>query len=211
MMSPDQLIQTVAIAAIPVLFAITLHEAAHGIAAHHFGDVTARRSLNPVHYIDPIGTVLLPIISLWLGGILFGWARTSINYAALRQPKKNVLWIALAGPAANLLMALFWAFWAKMALNMEGNYFAEPLALMARIGIQINVVLAVLNLLPLPPLDGGHAAMSLLPSRQAYQLARIEPYGFIILIILLVTNVLGLILWPVIAFVKGLIYFFFGL
>lgn len=211
MMSPDQLIQTVAIAAIPVLFAITLHEAAHGIAAHHFGDVTARRSLNPAHYIDPIGTVLLPILSLWLGGILFGWARTFINYAALRSPKKDMFWVSLAGPAANLVMALFWGFLAKVALNMEGSYFAEPLALMAKIGIQINVVLVVLNLLPLPPLDGGHAAMSLLPRRQAYQLAKIEPYGFVILVILLVTNVLGLILWPAIGLLKGLIYFIFGL
>jgi Zn-dependent protease len=211
MMSPDQLIQTVAIAAIPVLFAITLHEAAHGMAAHHFGDMTARRSLNPVHYIDPVGTVLLPIVSLWLGGILFGWARTFVNYGALRHPKKDMFWVSLAGPAANLLMAVFWALCAKVALNMEGSYFAVPLALMAKIGIQINVILVVLNLLPLPPLDGGHAAMSLLPHRQAYQLAKLEPYGFIILIILLVTNVLGLILWPAIGLLKGLLYFIFGL
>ncbi len=212
----DQLIQLVAIGAIPILFAITLHEAAHGYVARHFGDMTAyqmgRISLNPLRHIDPIGTVLLPILSLWLGGILFGWAKpVPVNFGALRHPKKDMLWVSLAGPAANLFMALFWALCAKLALNMEGGYFALPLALMAKLGMQINIVLLVLNLLPLPPLDGGRVAISLLPHRQAYQLARLEPYGFVILIILLVTNVLGLILWPVIGLVTGLINFIFGL
>src|SRR5512135_1982033 len=153
-MDLDSLIQTIALAAIPVLFAITLHEAAHGYVARHFGDMTAyqqgRISLNPIHHIDPIGTVLLPILTLALGGILFGWAKpVPVNFAALRHPKKDMLWVALAGPASNLFMAFCWGLVAKFALSMQGNYFAEPMLDMAEIGIRINVVLIALNMLPL--------------------------------------------------------------
>jgi Zn-dependent protease len=215
-MQIDQLIQTIALAAIPVLFAITLHEAAHGYVARHFGDMTAyqagRISLNPLRHIDPVGTILLPIFTLWLGGILFGWAKpVPVNFAALRHPKKDMLWVALAGPASNLFMAMCWALLAKFALAMQGNYFAAPLHGMAQYGIQINVVLMVLNLIPLPPLDGGRVAVSLLPHRQAFQLAKIEPYGMFILIILLMTNLLGLILWPLVSMVIDLIKLIFGL
>lgn len=211
----DQLIQTIAIAAIPILFAITLHEAAHGYVARHFGDMTAARegriSLNPIHHIDPVGTVLLPILTLWLGGIIFGWAKpVPVNFAALRHPKKDMLWVALAGPASNLFMALLWALLAKFALTMQGNYFAEPMLDMAEYGIRINIVLIALNMLPLPPLDGGRVAVSLLPFRQAIMLSRLEPYGMFILIFLAMTPLLGMILLPVAQVLTGLIATVFG-
>jgi Zn-dependent protease len=215
-MQIEQLIQTVAIGAIPVLFAITLHEAAHGYVARHFGDMTAdkagRISLNPLHHIDPVGTILLPLLTLWMGGILFGWAKpVPVNFAALRHPKKDMLWVAIAGPASNLAMALGWALVYKMGLMFPENYFAGPLLGMAQIGIQINVVLMVLNLLPLPPLDGGRVAVSLLPHRQAFQLSKVEPYGMFILIFLAVTPVLGLILLPLVNLMFKLILLIFGI
>ena len=195
-MNFDALIQTIALAAIPVLFAITLHEAAHGYAARYFGDMTAyqqgRISLNPLRHIDPVGTILLPMLTLFIGGILFGWAKpVPVNFAALRHPKKDMLWVALAGPASNLAMALFWGAMIKLALMFPGNYFAEPLIGMAQFGVTINAILLVLNLLPLPPLDGGRIAVSLLPHRQAYQLSKIEPYGMFILIAMAVVPVAG--------------------
>jgi len=215
-MQIQELIQTVSLAAIPVLFAITLHEAAHGYVARHFGDMTAQQagriSLNPLHHIDPVGTVLLPLLTLWMGGILFGWAKpVPVNFAALRHPKKDMLWVAIAGPASNLAMALGWSLIYKLGLTFPENYFADPLLGMALWGIKINVVLMVLNLLPLPPLDGGRVAVSLLPHRQAFQLARIEPYGMIILIFLAVTSVLSLILTPPIRFIFRILLSLFGI
>jgi len=218
-MQIEQLIQTIAIGAIPVLFAITLHEAAHGYVARHFGDMTAdkagRISLNPLHHIDPFGTVLLPLLTYWLGGIPFGWAKpVPVNFGALRRPKQDMLWVAIAGPASNLAMALFWAMLYKFGYMFPENYFAGPLLGMSQIGIEINVVLMVLNLLPLPPLDGGRVAVSLLPHRQAFQLAKIEPYGMFILIILVIpiqgTSMLSLILSPIIRFVFKLFTMVFG-
>ena len=208
------LIQLIAIAAIPVLFAITLHEAAHGYVARHFGDMTAyqagRISLNPIRHIDPVGTILLPLLTLALGGILFGWAKpVPVNFAALRRPKQDMLWVAIAGPASNLLMALFWGLMIKVAWMFPGGYFTEPLLEMAQIGVKINAILLVLNLLPLPPLDGGRVAVSLLPHRQAYQLSRIEPYGMFILIGLAITPVLGWILTPPVVAVMKFINFIF--
>ncbi len=215
-MQIDQLIQTVAIGAIPVLFAITIHEAAHGYVARHFGDMTAdkagRISLNPLHHIDPFGTVLLPLLTLWMGGILFGWAKpVPVNFAALRHPKKDMLWVAIAGPCSNLVMALGWALMYRIGMMFPENYFAGPLLGMSQIGIQINVVLMVLNLLPLPPLDGGRVAVSLLPHRQAFLLAKVEPYGMFILIFLAVTPVLSLILLPLVNLVFKLILMIFGI
>jgi Zn-dependent protease len=212
----DQLIQTIAIAAIPILFAITLHEAAHGYVARHFGDMTADRegriSLNPVHHIDPVGTILLPILTLWLGGVLFGWAKpVPVNFGALRHPKKDMLWVALAGPATNLFMALGWGLLAKLAWMNQDSYFAIPLLEMAEIGIKINVVLIALNMLPLPPLDGGRVAVSLLPHKQAFMLARLEPYGMFILIFMVMTPLLSWVLLPPIALLTNLINFIFGL
>ena len=216
-MQIEQLIQTIAIAAIPILFAITLHEAAHGYVARYFGDPTAylagRISLNPLRHIDPVGTILLPMLTLWVGGILFGWAKpVPVNFSALRNPKKDMLWVAIAGPASNLFMALGWALMAKLALTFaDNNYFSQPMMKMAQIGININIVLMVLNLLPLPPLDGGRVAVSLLPRQQGYQLSRLEPYGMFILIFLAITPVLGWILRPFINVAYNGVQFIFGL
>lgn len=201
------LVQTIAIYALPVIFAITLHEAAHGYVARYFGDTTAARmgriSLNPIRHIDLVGTIIVPLSILLLGkllggvNILFGWAKpVPVNFAALRNPKADMLWVALAGPAVNLLMALLWALALKAAIVAPQNVFSYPLALMADKGIEINIVLMVLNLLPIPPLDGGRIAVSLLPIRLAVPFARLEPYGFPILLALMVSNLLGVILMP---------------
>ena len=215
-MHTEQLIQTIAIAAIPILFAITLHEAAHGYVARYFGDMTAARegriSLNPIHHIDMVGTILLPLLTLWLGGVLFGWAKpVPVNFGALRHPKKDMLWVALAGPASNLFMALVWGLLARLALFDQDNYFAEPMMEMAQIGIKINLVLIALNMLPLPPLDGGRVAVSLLPHKQAFMLARLEPYGMFILIFMVMTPLLGWVLMPLVSGLTELINFIFGL
>ena len=201
------LIQTLAIYALPVIFAITLHEAAHGYVARLFGDNTAyvlgRVSLNPVRHIDMVGTILLPLLILvaskllGTGGILFGWAKpVPVDFYALRHPKRDMLWVAAAGPFANLLMAVLWALALKFALITPHNAFTLPLSLMAEAGITVNLVLMVLNLLPILPLDGGRIAVSLLPNRLAYSYSRLEPYGFPILLLLLFTNTLGIILNP---------------
>ncbi|MEN6586935.1 MAG: site-2 protease family protein [Sulfuricella sp.] len=210
------LIQQIAVYALPVIFAITLHEAAHGYAAKHFGDTTAymlgRVSLNPLRHIDPVGTVLVPLVTLALGGILFGWAKpVPVNFGHLRNPKKDMLWVAAAGPGANLFMALLWGLVMKVGLTMPEGSLALPMALMGKAGITINTVLMVLNLLPLPPLDGGRIAVSLLPSRLAYSYARVEPYGMIILIALLFSGVLNFVLWPLVNGSMELIASLFGL
>lgn len=203
------LLQIVAVYALPVVFAITLHEAAHGYVARHFGDMTAtlegRVTLNPLKHIDPFGTVALPLIllgfsKLFGGGIIFGWAKpVPVNFAKLRHPKRDMLWVAAAGPFSNLLMAAFWALMVKGGLALEGSYFALPLMLMGAAGVLFNIIIMVLNLVPLPPLDGGRILVSLLPMRLARAVDRIEPYGFLILIVLLFTGVLGYVLWPAIA------------
>jgi len=194
------LIQKIAVFALPVIFAITLHEAAHGYAALRFGDRTAqmmgRISLNPLRHIDLVGTILVPAITVALGGILFGWAKpVPVNFGNLRHPKQDMLWVAAAGPAANLVMAIFWAAMIKLAIVVPSGY-SQPLALMGMAGVTINAILATLNLLPIPPLDGGRIAVSLLPPRWAYLLARLEPYGLFVLIALLATGILGMIIGP---------------
>lgn len=194
------LVQKIVIYAIPIIFAITVHEASHGYVAKYFGDMTAqnegRITLNPLKHIDPFGTILLPALTIMLGGILFGWAKpVPVNFAQLRNPKKDMLWVAAAGPASNLVMAIFWALVMKFS-SMAPAAFVMPLILMAKAGITINVVLMILNLLPLPPLDGGRIAVSLLPDRLAYSFSKLESYGFVILIVLLFTGVLSKILEP---------------
>jgi Zn-dependent protease len=202
-------VQVIAIYAIPVVLAITLHEASHGYVAMRFGDTTAyaagRVSLNPIRHIDPIGTIALPLVLLAIGkllgggGILFGWAKpVPVNFSNLRDPKRDMLWVAAAGPLSNLAMALIWAVALKVGISAQGNAYALPLALMGAAGVFINVIIMVLNLLPLPPLDGGRILVSLLPHRAARAVSRLEPYGFVILIVLLFTGMLGLVLWPVI-------------
>lgn len=195
--------QKIAVSAVPIIFAITVHEAAHGYIARYFGDMTAqeqgRISLNPLQHIDPVGTILIPAITLVVGGILFGWAKpVPVNFSRLRHPKKDMLWVALAGPGSNLVMAILWAFVIKFCLIFQFS-FSHALAYMGAVGIMINVVLMVLNLIPLPPLDGGRVAVSLLPNRLAYQYAKVERFGFIILIALLFSGVLSKIMNPFIA------------
>jgi len=214
------LLQVIAIYALPVIFAITLHEAAHGYVAKHFGDMTAymegRVSLNPLRHIDPFGTIALPLILLGLtklvgGGIIFGWAKpVPVNFANLRHPKRDMLWVAAAGPLSNFVMALIWALPVKIGLSLPENYFALPLALVGAAGVFFNIIIMVLNLVPLPPLDGGRILVSLLPRRVAWRVARIEPYGFLILILLLFTGVLGTMLWPAIGVLMALVAGLFG-
>lgn len=204
------LIQKISIYALPVVFAITVHEASHGYVAKYFGDMTAeaegRISLNPLRHIDPVGTILVPLVMLLLpGGFLFGWAKpVPVNFSRLRHPKRDMLWVAAAGPMSNLAMAILWVFALKFSATMPPAV-QVPLSLMSQAGIMINVVLMVLNLLPLPPLDGGRIAVSLLPHRLAYPFSQLERYGFIILLVLLFTGILGRILGPLVDVVIGML------
>lgn len=210
-MEIEPLVRTIAIYALPVLFAITLHEAAHGYVARHFGDMTAyaqgRISLNPARHIDVVGTIVVPIAILVLSklaggaGLLFGWAKpVPVNYSALRRPRQNMIWVAAAGPGANLAMALGWALLLKILMFFPENYFSEPMRLMCQAGMEVNVILMLLNLLPILPLDGGRIVASLLPTRMAWGYAKLEPWGFPILLVLMFTSVLGLILGPMVSF-----------
>jgi len=199
--------QFIAIAVIPLIFAITVHEVAHGWVAKQLGDPTAERlgrlTLNPVRHIDPVGTLLVPGLLLLLGGFIFGWAKpVPVTWGNLRHPKRDMAIVAAAGPGANLLMALIWALIAKLTTVLPASLaqFAQPLVYMGIFGITINIVLMVLNLLPLPPLDGGRVAVGLLPGPLAWQLSRVEPYGFFILIALLATGVLHYLIGPPISF-----------
>ena len=209
----------ISVLVIPVLFAITLHEAAHGYVARHFGDLTAfqagRISLNPLRHIDPVGTVLVPLVMFLTAGFLFGWAKpVPVNFARLRHPKKDMLWVAIAGPAANLFMAVLWILIAKLALQSAGDNTATWFYAMAQAGIMINVMLMVLNLIPLPPLDGGRIAVSLLPHPYAYRFAKLEPYGMFILIALLIfefNSENGFIIYPLVQFSLKLLNALFGL
>ena len=191
----NELIQTVAVYALPVLFAITLHEAAHAYAAKFFGDTTAysmgRMSLNPLKHIDPFGTILIPILLYFAtsGAFLFGYAKpVPINFGHLRKPKRDMAWVSLAGPAANFFMALLWML-AIYALAL-GGVQEEFFTLMARAGVLTNLVMFAFNLFPIPPLDGGRILTSLLPNKYAYKFAQIEPYGFFIVMALVLLKVI---------------------
>ena len=207
-----QLASTLAIYALPVLFAITLHEAAHGYVARHFGDMTAhaqgRISLNPVRHIDLIGTIVVPVAILLVSGysFLFGWAKpVPVNYSALRKPRQHMAWVAAAGPLANLAMTLVWAALLKIAMLLPAAAFSHFLELAARAGILVNLVFMFLNLLPILPLDGGRILASLLPRRAAWQYSRLEPFGVPLLLILLFTNVLSVVLGPLVGASNALI------
>jgi len=207
-----QAIREFSVWVLPLVLSITLHEAAHGFAALRFGDDTAQRmgriSANPLRHVDPFGTLLLPALLLLSGSnILFGWAKpVPVNFAKLRHPKRDMLWVAAAGPFSNLLMAFVWGLVFKFGDGLAGsNPAATWLILVGACGIFVNVVFCVLNLLPLPPLDGGRIAVSLLPHRAAWRFAQIEQFGLIILIVLLVTGLLGKVLWPLIHFFMSII------
>lgn len=214
----DSLVQTITVYALPVLFAITLHEAAHGYVARMFGDPTAylmgRISLNPIRHVDPMGTIVVPLVLLITtklmggGGMLFGWAKpVPVDWSRLRRPKQDMLWVALAGPGSNMVMAILWAISLRMLIEV-GATPDDFWARMAIGGIQINLMLMALNLLPLPPLDGGRIVFSLLPDRVAYQYARIEPYGLMIVIVLMVTGVLWVLLQPLLSMGEGIVSWF---
>lgn len=192
----------ISIWAIPVLFAITLHEVAHGWAARYFGDRTAellgRLSLNPLRHIDPVGTVLVPGLLLAFGGPLFGWAKpVPVALRSLRDPRRSMIWVALAGPAANLAMAALWCAVLGLVARLNGSLtIVGWVALMAQAGILINVVLALFNLLPIPPLDGGRVLAGLLPPRFSLRLERIEPIGFLIVLGLTAFGLFGWLFDP---------------
>lgn len=197
------------VAALPILLAITLHEVAHGRAAKHFGDRTAeaqgRLSLNPLRHIDPIGTVLVPMLLLWLGGFLFGWAKpVPVNPRFMRRPRQDMVWVAGAGPAANVVMALGWALVLSFSQrSMEGTA-AQWLQMMATIGVSINLLLAVFNMLPIPPLDGGRVLVNLLPPGPAVSLLqRLEPWGLFIVLGLLMTGILWMVLAGPVEFLRS--------
>ena len=196
----NNLIQNIAIYALPVLFAITIHEAAHGYVARMFGDSTAymlgRMTLNPIKHIDPIGTIAMPLLLLFTtaaipgGPFVLGYAKpVPVNFANLRHPKRDMIWVALAGPVSNFIQAIAWTLLliALFALGIDEAFFFR----MAQAGILVNLVIAVFNLLPIPPLDGGRVLVGVLPRGPAYQLSRLEPFGFFIVLALLVAGVLG--------------------
>jgi Zn-dependent protease len=207
------IIQKIAIWAIPVLFAISLHEVAHGWVASFFGDQTARfsgrLSLNPLKHIDPVGTVLVPLLMLMVSNFIFGWAKpVPVDARNLHNPRRDMAFVALAGPLSNILMALFWGLAAKLGFIAEqsGNdWLGIPLIFMGGAGIMINVVLAVLNLIPLPPLDGGRILSSLLPPRTAYRLSLAEPYSLVILILLMFSGILSHIMFPIVSLFTNII------
>jgi Zn-dependent protease len=194
--------QQLAIWVLPVLFAITLHEVAHGWVAEKLGDKTARRlgriTLNPIRHIDPVGTVAVPLLLFFTSGMIFGWARpVPVTWGNLKHPKRDMALVAAAGPGANLVMAIGWTLLAKLATTFSLSPAAtQGLVMMGLAGLQINIVLMVLNLLPLPPLDGSRIVSSLLPPAADSSYARLEPYGIYILLGLMVTGILGKILIP---------------
>jgi len=206
------LYQKIAVLALPILFAITVHEAAHGWMARRLGDRTAemlgRVSLNPLKHIDPIGTILVPLLMFFMSGFVFGWAKpVPVNYRNLHHPRRDSALVALAGPGANLIMALLWALGILLgiALMQSTQWFAVPLILMGVAGVLFNAVLMALNLLPILPLDGGRVLSSLLPPRMAMVYSRLEGYGLIIVVILLATGLLNYVLWPLVGLTISLL------
>ena len=194
-------VQLLSLYAIPAVLAITLHEAAHGYAAKRFGDLTAfqegRITLNPIKHVDLVGTLVVPAVP--------------VNFSALKNPKRDMLWVAAAGPGANLVMAVGWSLLYKLTLLAPEHYFSSPLLEMSKGGILINLVLMVLNLIPVPPLDGGRIAISALPHRMAYNLAKLEPYGLLVIMLLMASGLLSTVMYPVLGFLVGILSFVFGI
>lgn len=195
-MESNNLIQTILVFALPTLFAITIHEAAHGYVARHFGDNTAymmgRVTLNPLKHVDPVGTILMPLLLYFAthGAFLFGYAKpVPVNFGRLRHPKRDSVWVALAGPASNFIQALLWAivFTVLAGLGLTERFFLE----MAKAGVLVNLVMCAFNLFPVPPLDGGRVLVGLLPARQSYALSRVEPWGFFIVMALVLVGIVS--------------------
>jgi Zn-dependent protease len=212
-MTELNLLEKIIVWAIPVVFAITVHEVAHGWVANYLGDPTAksqgRLTLNPIKHIDPIGTIVLPLILVYLGGFIFGWAKpVPVTWQNLGSPRRDMALVAAAGPVANLVMLLLWAVLAKIILSIvpHPGWLLQFVLVMCSIGIIINIVLMVLNLLPLLPLDGGRVVTSLLPPRLAVLYSRLEPLGLIIILVMLVTGVLANIMMPVVSGLEAVIY-----
>jgi Zn-dependent protease len=205
-MDIDAIVRGISIWALPVVLAVVLHEVAHGWVADRLGDNTARfmgrLTLNPLKHIDPFGTVLIPLMLIVVGSpFLFGYAKpVPVDFRKLRNPRRDMVWVALAGPLTNLLLALISTLLLALAANMPESmiWIAKPLALMCQASIIINLVLFIFNLLPLPPLDGGRVAVGLLPAPMGYQLARLEPYGFIIIVGLLLLGVFQVVIGPLV-------------
>ncbi|MFC0348526.1 site-2 protease family protein [Undibacterium danionis] len=206
------IIQTIAVYAIPVILAITLHEAAHAYAAKYFGDLTAysqgRMSLNPVVHIDLFGTIIIPVVLYMAtdGQFLFGYAKpVPVNFGALRKPKRDMAWVSLAGPGANFIMAFLWMILAVflVVLKVEHEFFYR----MAQAGLLTNLVMFAFNLFPIPPLDGGRILTSLLPHRQAYQFSKIEPYGFFIVMALVYFKILQFWMYPLMNIAQSILQF----
>ncbi|MDX8401576.1 MAG: site-2 protease family protein [Mariprofundaceae bacterium] len=207
-MTVEGFIHGLSVWALPVVFAVVLHEVAHGWVADRLGDPTARLmgrlTLNPLRHVDPVGTVLIPLALLWLGApFLFGYAKpVPVDFRRLRRPKRDMVWVALAGPATNFVLAALSALMLAV-VGVLPDWFAVPLALMAQASILINLVLGIFNLIPLPPLDGGRVAVGLLPPGPARALASIEPYGFLVIVLLLASGLLGAWLGPLVLSLYG--------
>ena len=203
--------QAIAVYAIPVLFAITVHEASHGYVARMFGDNTAyvlgRVTLNPIKHIDPLGTIAIPLGMVILTGFMFGWAKpVPVDWSSLRRPKRDMIWVAAAGPAVNLIMAILWAIFFRVLqmVGVQEQFFLE----MARAGVQVNLVFMALNLLPIPPLDGGRIVAGLLPRNLSNAYSRIEPFGLIIIVVLLMTQTLNVLLAPFLSVGEAIVRLF---
>lgn len=206
-----QLLQTILIYAIPILFAITVHEVAHGWVASKLGDFTARQAgrltLNPLKHIDLVGTVLVPVLLLMLAGFIFGWAKpVPVNWANLRHPRRDSALVAVSGPSANLLMAVIWALLLKLGAILQSMWPpGAALIAIGKIGIQINLILMVLNLIPIPPLDGSRVVSSLLPRQLAVLYNQLEPFGFFILLILIAFGALAQWIFPIVSYLQQFI------
>jgi Zn-dependent protease len=207
----ENVMQTIAVYAIPVLFAITVHEASHGYVARMFGDNTAyvlgRVTLNPVKHIDPIGTIVLPLGMALFTPFIFGWAKpVPVDWNSLRHPKRDMIWVAAAGPGVNLVMAILWAilFSILKAAGVQERFFYE----VAQAGVSVNLVIMALNLLPIPPLDGGRIVAGLLPRNLSNAYSRIEPFGLFIIVGLLVTGALSIVLQPLLAIGAAIVRIF---
>ena len=204
---------------LPILFAITVHEVAHGWAASKLGDKTAyllgRITLNPLKHIDLIGTIIVPAILMLFGGVVFGWARpVPVNFSNLRHRQSGTILVSFAGPCSNFIMALMWAVVAKIGMLLQARYpwfWPNALIFMGHAGIQINLVFMVLNLIPIPPLDGGKIFLALLPPKIATKIGFIEPYGFVVLLILLGTRILSYVIYPAVIFLSKYIAYLFQL